>query len=118
MRTTVFEKLQEQQNLLRSLGKPRETLAQQQAYLRDIVKTYEDLSIKSLRAPAEMPSDDIKLRGRTQNMNANSAKMMLMEGHKLQFLEIGQEMEVDLALEDDDSGTESRRISVVSSSSA
>jgi hypothetical protein len=118
LQTSVHDKLQEQQIRLKFLGKPRETHAQQQGYLRDIVKTYEDLAGKALRSPAELSCDEIKLRGLTQTMNADFAKTMGKEGHKYQFLDIGQDVEAECALcaqEDSDSEPGSRRISVVSS---
>jgi hypothetical protein len=113
LQESVQDKLQEQNARLMSLGIPRESFAQQQAYLRDIVKTYEDFAGKALRSPGELPSDEIKLRGFTQKMNADFAKKMLKEGHKYHFLDIGQDVEADWAHEDSEYETDSRIMSVV-----
>ena len=114
LQRSVEDKLQEQEARLERLGKPRAEHSQQSNYLRDIVKTYEDLASKSLTSPAELPSDEIKLRGLTQTLNAVFAKMMMKEGHKYHFLDIGEDVEVDWAREDSDSESDSRTITVVS----
>lgn len=114
LQRSVEDKLQEQEARLERLGKPRAEHSQQRNYLRDIVKTYEDLASKSLTSPAELPSDEIKLRGLTQTLNAVFAKMMMKEGHKYHFLDIGEDVEVDWAREDSDSESDSRTITVVS----
>lgn len=114
MQHTIREKLHHEKTRLERLGKPRENHNQQLSYLRDIVRTYEALAHNALRSPAELPNDEIKLRGFTQNMNADFAKMMMKEGHKYRFLEIGQEVEADWSRDDSDSDCDDSTLSVVS----
>lgn len=114
LRASVDDKLQEQEVRLKSLGKPRGSPALQQAYLRDIVKAYEDLAGKALRSPAELPCDEIKLRGFTQSMNAGFAKMMGRQGHKYQFLDIGQDIEAAWSPDGSDTELETRTVNIVS----
>lgn len=115
LQIAVRVKLQAEQVLLERLGEPRENHDQRSFYLRSIVSTYEDLARKALRSPAELPRDDIKLRGFTQNMNADFAKMMIKKGHKYKFLKIGQELEADWSQDDSDSDYDDSTLSVVSS---
>ena len=114
LQRTVENKLQEQEARLEKLGKPRENHYQQSAYLRDIVKIYEDLARKALTSPTELPLDEIKLRGFTRSMEGDFAKMMVQDGHQYQFLDIGQEIEPDRPRDESDSDSDSRTISVVS----
>ena len=116
LQRTVKDKLQEEEARLVRLGKPRGNIYLKSNYLRDIVKTYEDLARKALTSPAELPSDELKLRGVTRTMEADFAIMMEREGHHYKFLEIGQEVEADWSTEesDSDSNSDSRTITVVS----
>lgn len=114
LQKTVEDKLQEQESQLERLGKPREDHYQQITYLRDIVKTYEGLALKALRTPADLPSDEIKLRGFTRSMESDFAKKMEKHGHLYQFLEIGEDIEMDRSAEEYDSDSDSRTITVVS----
>jgi hypothetical protein len=109
----IRDKLREQEARLESLGQSRESRAQQLDYLRNIVKTYEDLAGKALRSPAELSSNQIKLRGFTQTRNAEFAKMMVKMGHMYQFLEIGQEVESDWSPAESEFDPEPRIIAVV-----
>jgi hypothetical protein len=73
---------------LLELGKPRETLALQRAYLVEITQRFQNLAKKALNKPEDLPSDGMRLRGLVQRSKSSFAKRMHHDGHLYEFFEI------------------------------
>lgn len=71
---------------LAGLGHERDTPERKRAYILQIVGRYQELARDALNAPARLPSDDMKLLGRTRRAEHKFAEQMEKEGCFFPFL--------------------------------
>lgn len=95
MQEKVSKMLKEEIKCKSSLGKARETHSERLNYLMSIVNEYQDLAIKSLKSPGELPMDSVKLRGMARKLNLDFNDRMMEHGVRHKFLDIGQPVETE-----------------------
>jgi hypothetical protein len=94
MQDTVADLLREEKERRNKLGRPRSDESQRRPFLANIVKDFEDLATKALKAPGELPSNDVKLRGMTTAQTEQFAKALSERGLFYNFVTIGDPIEI------------------------
>ncbi|KAL3424105.1 vacuolar sorting protein VPS1 [Phlyctema vagabunda] len=90
MQNTVSEKLRIEHERLRNLGNPRPKLIHQQTHLIEVARNFNNIATVALKAPSELDSNHLKLRGMLQRANREFAEDMKENGHLYPFCEIEQ----------------------------
>ena len=88
MKVTIKRLLVAERDILEELGDARPEHEDRHAYLRKIARRYQTLAYQALRAPDELPSDDMKLRGIVQTAHENFAEDVTNNGHLYSFQSI------------------------------
>lgn len=114
MQEKIKELLQTEISNREGYGSARLDHSQRLAYLTDIVKNLQDLSYKALKLPGELPTNDLKLRGITEQEKDRFTKDMTANGHLHQFLDIGLPIESYDGGDAPKFGYDAQRISIVS----
>jgi hypothetical protein len=78
---------------LNAMGSPRPTRGLQRAYLVNITQRFQTLATQALKSPENLPSEDMKLRGRVERAKDKFAEDLRLRGHLYEFFS-GSELEV------------------------
>lgn len=87
MQKVVDKLLEDELNHLNTFGNPRETIADQRAYLVAITQKFQDLAKQALKSPEDLPSDNMKLRGLVETSKSSFATKMRQSGHLYEFID-------------------------------
>jgi hypothetical protein len=87
LQRVVDKLLEDEQSHLNTFGSPRETTADQRAYLVAITQKFQDLAKQALKSPEDLPSDNMKLRGLVESSKTSFAVKMRQNGHFYEFID-------------------------------
>lgn len=90
MQNAVQERLVQERNQLSALGKPRPTSSLKRAYLSDIALRFQTLAGFALNDPQNLPSVDMKLRGKADRAKDDFAVELRLRGHLYDFFAISE----------------------------
>jgi len=77
---------------LNAMGRPRQTPGVQRAYLVEIAQRFQTLATQALKSPENLPSEEMKLRGKVERAKDEFAEDLRLRGHLYEFFS-GSELE-------------------------